>query len=147
MIQMERWGSITKGNCLTWGMHDLSQCHTRATHTQKHLKTQKIRFLYKHLKYLHQTLFGGKLVTLMNLISESPQVGRWMILADFFLSVFCVQKSDSSMTETHSALGRKITAYRTFARNRLLSRRKSFTWLSHTPNFLFLDAEWQCTSV
>lgn len=83
MIQMERWGSITKGNCLTWGMHDLSQCHTRATHTQKHLKTQKIRFLYKHLKYLHQTLFGGKFVTLMK-ANPHKLAGEWYLLIFFF---------------------------------------------------------------
>lgn len=90
MIQMERWGSITKGNCLTWGMHDLSQCHTRATHTQKHLKTQKIRFLYKHLKYLHQTLFGGKLVTLMKLNKRIPTSWQVNDICWFFsFSVLC----------------------------------------------------------
>nr|XP_034331616.1 uncharacterized protein LOC109620264 isoform X4 [Crassostrea gigas] len=59
-----------------------------------------------------------------NLYQGYTPLNRVIIYA---IEVFCVQKSDSSMTDTHSALGRKITAYRTFARNRLLSRRKSFT--------------------
>ncbi|XP_062593936.1 uncharacterized protein LOC134255432 isoform X3 [Saccostrea cucullata] len=43
----------------------------------------------------------------------------------YAIEVFCFQHSDSTMAETHSALGRKITAYRTFARNRISCRRKT----------------------
>nr|XP_022329323.1 uncharacterized protein LOC111128076 isoform X2 [Crassostrea virginica] len=44
----------------------------------------------------------------------------------YAIEVFCVQNSDSTMTETHSALGRKITAYRSFTKNRILNSGKSF---------------------